>query len=452
MEPSAHKIAAAVLCLFAACEGQKTDPGAAPAPVVDPQAAAPAIKTDRGVDLATQTIKLGVLNDESGSAATIGKPYAVGKRVLAAQINAGGSGLLPDGWKVELVERDHGYNPQKAVQAYNQIKDDVLLIAHSFGTPNTLPLRPMLERDSMIALPGSLASAMSENRFTIPNQPSYEVEAMRAFDWVVGEQEKAGKKKTDIRAAVVYQQDDYGQDGLNGWTRAAEHHGIALVSKLAVIVGQRDFAAILASLKEAKATHVMLSILPSATEPLLGAAAQVTYKPTWLGQSPSWIDGFFNPQVVRPALFASYYWVTGGTYWGENLPGMAKFLEAYQKHGEAQSAPNYYLLASYAQGVLAVEIVRRAIEAGDVTRAGLLAQLRAIKSFDSYGLTQPIDLSTFPPYVISTRTRVMKPNFAKKSWTTVGEFASPLALDGKPAAGSKTAAAPAATPQPIAAQ
>jgi ABC-type branched-subunit amino acid transport system substrate-binding protein len=443
MKSSARKIAAALLCLCAACEGQKTDPapGAASA-VADPNAAAPALggtapalrggalKTDHGVDLTTKTIKLGVLNDESGSAAAIGKPYAVGKRVLAAQINAGGSGLLPEGWKVELVERDHGYNPHKAVQVYNQIKDDVLLIAHSFGTPNTLPLRPMLERDGMIALPGSLASAMSSNRFTVPNQPSYEVEAMRAFDWVVGEQEKAGKNKDAIRAAIVYQQDDYGHDGLKGWLRAAEHHGIALVSKQPVIVGQRDFAPTLAALKEAKATHVMLSILPGATEALLGAAAQLAYRPTWLGQSPSWSDGFFDPQAVRPALFASYYWVTGGTYWGENLPGMVKFLEAYEKHGASQSAPNYYLLASYAQGVLAVEIARRAIEAGDATRAGLLAQLPTINGFDSHGLTQPIDLSTFPPYVTSTRTRVMKPDFAKKVWTTVGEFASPLALDG----------------------
>jgi hypothetical protein len=130
---------------------------------------------------------------------------------------------------------------------------------------------------------------------------------------------------------------------------------------------------------------------------------------------------------------------------------MAKFLEAYRTHGESQSTPDYYLLASYAQGVLAVEIVRRAIEAGDVTRAGLLAQLQTIDGFDGHGLTQPIDLSKFPPYVTSTRTRVMKPDFAKKSWSTVGEFASPLALEGKTAEGSKTAAA-AAAEQPLAAQ
>ena len=63
-----------------------------------------------GVDLERKLLRIGALNDESGPVAAIGRPYALGKRLLAAEINAGDSGLLPDGWTVELVERDHGYN------------------------------------------------------------------------------------------------------------------------------------------------------------------------------------------------------------------------------------------------------------------------------------------------------------------------------------------------------
>jgi ABC-type branched-subunit amino acid transport system substrate-binding protein len=248
-----------LISFLAACGGDKTESGAG-----EPQAVAPSepsepgaaqappaeagLKLDKGIDLATRTIKIGGLNDESGPAATIGKPYAAAKRMLAAQINAGGSGLLPEGWKVELVEKDHGYNPQKSVQAYNQIKDDVLFIITSFGTPNTLPLRPMLQRDGMIALPASLSSQMAEHKHTIPVGPSYEVEAMRALDWVVEQTEKDGKKKQSIKAAIVYQQDDYGQDGLNGFKKSAEHHGVSVVSEQTVTPGQRDFAAVISGL------------------------------------------------------------------------------------------------------------------------------------------------------------------------------------------------------------
>lgn len=412
-----------------ACGGPEREPPAA-TPATEPSEtevfAAEGFKVDRGIDLATKTIKLGVLNDESGPAAGIGKPYAVGKRILAAQINAGGSGLLPEGWKIELVERDHGYDPTKSVQAYREIGDSVLLFAHSFGTPNTLPLRPMLTRDQMLALPASLSSEMARHRSTMPAAPSYEIEAMRAFDFAV-ESQTAAKKRAPIKPAIVYQRDDYGQDGLRGWKRAAERHGIALVSEQTLTAGQRDLEPVVAALKSAGATHVMLTVLPGATTALLETAARLHYKPVWLGQSPSFIDAFFDPAQVKPALFANFYWVGAQPYWGEDVPGMAKFLAAYETYGKAQTPPDYYVLSSYVQGLLAVEIVRHAIEAKDATRAGLLAALPKITAFDAGGLSQPIDLSAFP-YRTSQRTRVLRPDFATKSWSVAADYALPTAL------------------------
>ena len=429
------------------CGGEKKaeSAGEAPsaeAPAGDTTAAeageAGGLKTDKGIDLATKTVKLGVLNDESGPAATIGKPYAVGKRLVAAQVNAGGSGLLPEGWKIELVEKDHGYNPQKSVQAYNQIKDDVLFIAHSFGTPNTLPLRPMLDRDKMLALPASLSSEMAKNKYTVPAGPSYLVEAMRAMDYLV---EQAGDKKADIKAGIVYQQDDYGQDGVDGFKKAAELHGVSIVSEQAVTPGQRDFAAVITGLKEAGASHVLLVVLPSASGPLLGTAAQLQFAPQWYGCTPTWIDGFFNPEVIPSAVFANYHWVSGMTYWGDDVPGMTKFLEAYDKHGKEQNTPDLYLHMSYMQGLVATEAIKRAIESGAAPREGVLANITKIENYDAQGLSQPLSFNSFP-YVTGTAIRVLRPDFEKKTWNVVSDWATPKAAGGE----GKQAAAPAAAP------
>lgn len=431
MQTNASRVVGTLLFALAmiACGGEKAEPAATEAtePGAPEATGAPSLKAGPGVDVATKTIRLGVLNDESGPAATIGKPYAIGKRIVAGVVNAGGSGLLPEGWKVELVEKDHGYNPQKSVQSYNEIKDQVLMIVQSFGTPNTLPLRPMLARDTMIALPASLSSEMAKDKLTIPAAPSYEVEAMRAMDWVVAEVEKAGKGKDTIKAGIVYQKDDYGEDGLRGWKAAAAKHGVNVVSEQTVTPGQRDFAAIVTELKKAGVTHVLLTVLPSASGPLLGTAAQLQVKPVWLGQTPTWVDAFFKPEVIPSAVFENFYWVSGLTFWGEDVPGMPKFLAAYEKHGKQLAPPDYYMLVSYMQGVLALEIIKRAIEAGDVTREGLLAQVPKIESFDADGLNQPISLSKLP-YVTSTKTRVLKSDFEKKTWTVVGDWASPAAL------------------------
>jgi hypothetical protein len=97
------------------------------------------------------------------------------------------------------------------------------------------------------------------------------------------------------------------------------------------------------------------------------------------------------------------------------------------------------------QGLLAIEIVRHAMQAGVVTRDGMLAVLGNIRGFDSAGLGQPLALDRFP-YQTSLRTRVLKPDLQARAWTPVGGWASPLALDGvaaDPAAGGPTAALPA---------
>ena len=50
-----------------------------------------------------------------------------------------------------------------------------------------------------------------------------------------------------------------------------------------------------------------------------------------------------------------------------------------------------------------------------------------MKGYDAGGLIQPLDLTTMP-YVTGTRTRVLKPKMAEKSWQQVSEYAMPLTM------------------------
>ena len=388
---------------------------AAPASAVEPAVAAP------GVDVARKVIRIGALNDESGPGAGIGKPYAAGKRLLARAVADGALRILPPGWTVELVERDHAYNPQQSVQHYNAIKDQVLFIAHSFGTPNTLPLRPMLKRDALVAFPASNASDMAESPYTPPLATSYRFEAMRAMDWVV--QQAGGPAK--IKAAIIYQQDDYGKDGLDGWTTAATTHGITIVDQQAVAPGQKDYAAVVTSLKEKGATHVLLTTLPSSTAPILGTAMQLGFTPIWIGNTPAWVDKFFDPQVIPPQVFASFYWSSALAFWGDpSMPGMQAFLGIYEKLGKELGPPNMYLLISYVQGVIELEAAARALAAGPLTRESFLTGLQSLEGYDARGLSIPISMKRFP-YVPMTRARVLKPKLAEKSWEVIAPYAVP---------------------------
>lgn len=387
---------------------------------------APSLQVDKGVDATAKVITIGALNDESGPALAIGKPYAVGKRVLAARINAGGSGLLPEGWTVKLVERDHGYNPQKSVQSYDEIKDEVLFVGTSFGTQNTLPLRPKLEIDGLVAFPASLSSAMAEHPNTPPIGAPYNSEAKRALDFIVSQ---AGG--TDgVKAGIVYQKDDYGKDGLAGFEEAAEAYGVEIVAKQTIDPGQRDMAAVVTSLKDAGATHVVLAVLPSGTGPIIGTAASLQFAPMWVGVTPAWIDRFFDPEVIPSAVLANFYWAQSLPYWGEDVPGMSEFASTWETHGADFGIPqDWYILVSYIQGLTQIEAAKRAIEKGDVSRAGFKTALNSMTAFDAGGMMNPVDLSK-TPYVVTDQVRVLKPDFAKKTWTEVLPYGTP----GKPMA------------------
>lgn len=409
---------------LAACS--KGEPGSEPggkAPATAPATAGePALATDFGVDAEKKILRIGLLNDESGPAAALGKPYAAGKRLLAAQINAGDSRLLPEGWRVELIERDHQYNPQKSVQAYQDIRAEVLFMGHSFGTPNTLPLHGMLVRDQIIAFPASLSSEVARHPNTPPIGPSYLFEAMRAMDFAVEQAGGAAK----VRAAIVYQKDDYGKDGLDGWRAAAKHHGVEIVSEQTVAPGQKDFTAIVTALEDAGATHVLLTVLAGATGAILGSAKVQQYAPVWIGNTPAWIDRFYDPSVIPPAVFEGFHVVTGLSYWNEDLPGMQGFLAAYEAHGKDLHPPDFFLLNSYVQGRIGIEAFSRALAKGDVTREAFMAALRSIASYDGGGLIQPLDF-TKQPYETSRKTRVLAPDLANRSFTVVAPYAEPQA-------------------------
>ena len=182
--------------------------------------------------------------------------------------------------------------------------------------------------------------------------------------------------------------------------------------------------AVVAGLKKAGATHILMTVLPSSTGPILGTAAKMQFMPIWVGNTPSWVDPFFAHPQLPPAVFTNFYWASSLPFWGEARPGMDKFLAAFAAHGKEFGRPDFYILISYIQGLAALEVAKQAIIAGDMTRAGYMKALRKMKGWTADGLIEPLDFTAFP-YVTGLRTRILKPDFAKKSWTVAASFAEP---------------------------
>src|SRR5947209_3256891 len=133
------------------------------------------IKAGVGVDVASKTITLGILSPYSGPVADpVGKPLARGVEVFFKSINDHG-GI--NGYKVKFLEKDSQYNPQIQVEQYNQIRNQVLMVADSLGTATTFAIKDQAAADHMLISAATLSSALAREKSLILLGPPYRLQA-----------------------------------------------------------------------------------------------------------------------------------------------------------------------------------------------------------------------------------------------------------------------------------
>ena len=135
--------------------------------------------------------------------------------------------------------------------------------------------------------------------------------------------------------------------------------------------------------------------------------------------------------MIPSAVFGKFYLASGMPYWDEEGPGMDQFRAAYEEYGKDMNDPDFYILMSYVQGLVALEAFKRALESGEpVTGRNYLEKgVQTIDDWDANGILQPIDL-TQQPYVTGTETRILRPKMEERTWEVEADFAAPASMGG----------------------
>src|SRR5713101_4590861 len=340
------------------------------------------LQTGPGVDVAHKTITLGILSPSSGPvAAPIGDPLALGVKVFFDHVNANG-GI--NGYKVNFLEEDTQYNPQIEVQQYQKIHNQVLMIADSLGTPTTFAIKPLAEADHMLVSAATLSSALAKEKYLILVGTPYRLQVENAFDYVVN---KLGIKNP--ATGIIYQDDEYGQDGLTGYNEAVPAYHLHDVGKASYAVTDTDFTAQVSQLKAAGAKYVFLTSTPVYTAKIIGTAHALGYDPQWILQSPA-----FSPLLLAvPALvpLLSKAWIVSqGATWGDtSKPGMKALLDDVAKYAPDQK-PDGFFEFGYTESKITYAILKKAIESNDLTRDSLLTAFDSLKNVDLGGLLPPV--------------------------------------------------------------
>lgn len=379
------------------------------------------LKTGPGVDTATKTIKVGTLFPLSGPIGPYGKIQLAGVETYFKTLNdAGGIG----GYKIEVVSGDTVYQPQQAVQQYNKLAPDVAMFSVILGTPIVQALKDQLTSDKIIAGASTFDSAIMLEKYVYLQATPYPIEAMNGMDYAI--RELGGKTK---KFALVYQDDGYGADVIQGYNAAIKAYGLTDAGQLPFKVGDATFTAQATQLKNNGAEIILLASQPSETAKIIGAASQLGIKAKYLLMSPAFTSSLLGTPV-KDVLVADSFFVSKGTSWGDpNVPGWAPMLSAVAKYTPDQKPSNWYSFG-WLQAMITANIVAKGLEQGDISREGLFKALESSKNIDLAGLLPNVSYGSTPDERIPSReTTIFRLDASAPDGTVVvaKSFASDLA-------------------------
>src|SRR2546427_4462630 len=351
------------------------------------------IKT--GIGVVGQTIKLGELTPLTGTVAIIGKPLTRGHEVYFQYVNdvLGGVGKnLPkeQRYKVELVTRDTQYLPDIHVQQYNAVKEKVALIAQSLGTPQTKAILQQIRDDKIVTGAASLSAHWFKEKYVVANGAPYIAQVANAMQYLKD-------KGVTPKLGLIYQDDDYGAEGVAGIDYAAKALGFTVVARASYKVSDTEFTAPVNTMKQAGVDHIVLTSTPTPTGRLLGAAAALQYAPRWIGNSPSWIGPLVGtkdkPSPLVPYMQQTVWVVTdqwcGWTDVGPGCEGSKLMQDNMAKYAKDQ-VPDYYFSFGYVQAMGIHAILEKAVEMRDLSREGIANAFANLKSVDTGGLRKAL--------------------------------------------------------------
>ncbi len=335
------------------------------------------ILTDFGVDLDAGVIRVGMLSDLTGPFGPLVSAILAGSQAYWDDVNANG-GI--NGLQVELVVRDTVYVIDNHIQFYNEIKDQVVMIGHSTGSPHTVAINDQLQADSMLTIPLTWYSGWSDsaiNAALLSHGTPYCMEAHNTIGYIT---EEALEGASTIAIASV--PGDYGQDSAQGAKLAAAAAGLEIVydGEGAIIPSdETTLTAVANGIVESGADIVWVATTPSTMSSIFGQALASGFtSAVWSGPSPSWNPAFVAPDSpIKDAFTAAFI---GGTY---TASWSNPDTDAFKPLLEGLPIADYYF-----EGIVEAKIVeaalRAAYDSGDMTRAGVLAAGKSLEavSFD----------------------------------------------------------------------
>ncbi|TBH21962.1 ABC transporter substrate-binding protein [Thermus thermamylovorans] len=352
--------------------------------------------------------KLGV-----GSLAALGMPYFAAAQARPVKLatllpltgpfafagNAGREGFVDGveyvnevlggigGRRLELIVEDTGYDVARGTAAFNRVvareRPDELLFVYGDSTGLSKALAPEIARTNLPYSATSFSNELADPR----TYPTIFVFGPTYNDMMEALLRQVRLQRPRARIAFVYSNTEFGRDPIPYGRERARALGMEVVHEEVTPPAFTDATPVVLNLRRANPDFVILQGYALSVEPLILRAAREQ------GLQAQFMGTYYSAELAliqRAGPAAEGFTVTyHNAYWYEALiPAVEEMRRFRQRKGrDASYRPTYYM-GSLAVAFGIAEAMRRAAQAGRLTRAGVVEHLEKIGDYNAMGLVR----------------------------------------------------------------
>lgn len=336
------------------------------------------------------SIKIGNTNPYSGPASSYG---TIGHTIEAyiGKINAEG-GI--DGTTIEFISYDDSYSPPKTVEQIRRLveQDEVDMLFQTLGTPTNSAIHKYVNVKKVPHLFVATGAAKwgnpAEFPWTMGWQPNYPTEAKIYAAYI-------REHHPNAKIAILYQNDDYGKDYLNGFKDGLGDLAANIVAESPYEVSDPTIDSQIISFKASGADVFFNISIPKFAAQAIRKANEIGWEPVhFLNNVSASIGGVIKPagfEASQGIITVAYMMDPTDPQWHEtdDYKDWSAFMDEYYPAGDKTSSFTAY---GYAVAKT-LEHVLRACN-GDFSRENIMKQAASLREVRIPMLLPGITLST----------------------------------------------------------
>ncbi len=331
-----------------------------------------------------------------------------------------------NGRKLTFIQLDDGYSPPRTVEQTRKLieEDHVAFMFSTIGTPTNVAIRKYLNEKKVpqlwIGSGGSLFDDPKHFPWTIAFLPSYLVEGRIYARYVLA-------NKPDAKAAVLYQNDDFGKDLYNGFREGfGAQADKRIVATATYEITDPTIDQQIVTLQSSGADVLFTAATPKFSAQAIRKVYDIGWKPLYF------VDyvGSAVAAVLKPAgleksvgLISTAYLKDPTDPQWQNDPDYKTWRKWMAKYMPGGDVADLFNVTGYVEGTVLVHILKQCGD--DLSRSNILYQATHLHDLAVPMMQPGITMNTSPDdYVPVKQMRLVR--FNGKTWVPFGQ-----AIDGR---------------------